>query len=97
MILSDAMGLDDVGVAGIANSFYRSVAVGGGSGGDAVAGWRRRLDYGYWDARLKESFRFESVRPIAERRHNIAKQFVEAFEAERSADDVRDMIADCRG
>jgi len=93
MILSDAMGLDDVGVAGIANSFYRSVSIGGGGGGDAVAGWRRRLDYGYWDARLKESFRFDSVRAVAEQRHNLAKEFVEAFEMERSADDVRDLLA----
>ena len=92
MILSDAMGLDDVGVAGIANSFYRNVSSGGGIG-DAAAGWKRRLDYGYWDARLKESFRFDSVRAIAEQRHNLAKQFVDALELEQSAGDIRDMLA----
>ena len=92
MILSDAMGLDDVGVAGIANSFYRNVSSGGGIG-DAAAGWKRRLDYGYWDARLKESFRFDSVRAIAEQRHHLAKQFVDALELEQSAGDIRDMLA----
>jgi len=96
MILSDAMGLDDVGVAGIANSLYRNVSSGGGIG-DAAAGWKRRLDYGYWDARLKESFRFESVRAIAEQRHNLAKQFVDALELEQSAGDIRDMLAAAAG
>jgi HD superfamily phosphodiesterase len=91
MILSDAMGLDDIGVAGIVNSFYRNDSSGDDS--DVTAGWRRRLDYGYWDARLKESFRFGSVRVIAEQRHSLAKKFVEAFEVERSADDVRDELA----
>ena len=92
MILSDATGLDDIGVAGIANSLYRNASSGGGIG-DAAAGWKRRLDYGYWDARLKESFRFDSVRAIAEQRHNLAKQFVDALELEQSADDIRDILA----
>jgi len=90
-ILSDARSLDDMGAVGTFNEFRRYVVHGKGVS-DAVESWKRKVEYRYWQARLKESFRFESVRRIAARRFATAEYFMCALAEENSAKDLEDVV-----
>jgi hypothetical protein len=59
---------------------------------DALVSWTRKIEYDYWTARLSESFRFESVRSIAQRRLETAKRFMEQLEIENKASDLEDIL-----
>ncbi|MCK5001362.1 MAG: hypothetical protein KAS23_17580 [Anaerohalosphaera sp.] len=91
MILSDARNLDDMGAIGIFNEFRRYVVHGKGAS-DAIDSWRRKVDYRYWEARLKESFRFEVVARIAEQRFEAAEFFMNHLMIENSAKDLEDVV-----
>ncbi len=91
MVLSDARNLDDMGVIGIFNEFRRYVIHGKGAS-DAIESWKRKIDYRYWEARLNESFRFESVRKIAKQRFNAAEYFMNQLTQENSARDIEELI-----
>jgi len=91
MILSDARNLDDMGAIGIFNEFRRYVIHGKGAS-DALQSWKRKIDYRYWDARLKESFRFEVVRKLAAQRFSAAEYFMNQLEVENSARDLEEMV-----
>ncbi|TFG47547.1 MAG: hypothetical protein E4H40_06260 [Candidatus Brocadiia bacterium] len=81
MILSDARNLDDMGAVGIFTEF-RYYAIQGKSVSDALKSWDRKIDYRYWQARLKEGFRFDSVRELAKQRLSAAKSFMDQLKAE---------------
>jgi hypothetical protein len=91
MILSDARNLDDMGAVGIFNEFRRYVIHGKGAS-DALQSWKRKIDYRYWDARLKESFRFESVRKLASQRFSAAEYFMNQLAVENAARDLEEMV-----
>ena len=91
MILADARNLDDMGAVGIFNEFRRYVIHGKGATA-ALESWKRKIDYRYWDARLKESFRFESVRTLASRRFSAAEFFMTQLASENSAMDLEEII-----
>jgi len=90
-ILSDARNLDDMGAVGLFNEFRRYVVHGRGAS-DVLDSWQRKIDYRYWGARLKEGFRFESVRKLATQRFSAAKYFMNQLGAEHYAKDLEDMI-----
>jgi hypothetical protein len=58
----------------------------------ALDSWKRKIDYRYWDARLKESFRFDSVRKLAIQRFSSAEYFMNQLSAENSARDLEELI-----
>ncbi len=91
VVLSDARSLDDMGAVGIFNEFRRYVAHGKGAT-DALESWKRKVDYHYWQTRLKESFRFKSVRKIAERRYSATEYFMNQLFVENSAHDLEEMV-----
>lgn len=91
MILSDARNLDDMGAVGIFNEFRRYVMHGKGAS-DALDSWKRKIDYRYWEARLKESFRFSSVRKLAEQRFSAAEYFMNQLSVENAAKDLEEII-----
>ncbi len=91
MILSDARNLEDMGAMGIFNEFRRYVVHGRGAS-EALASWKRKIDYDYWVARLHESFRFEPIRQLAERRMLVATEFMERLGQENRAADLEDML-----
>ena len=91
MILSDARNLDDMGAVGVFNEFRRYVVHGKGAS-DAIDSWKRKVDYRYWDARLKESFRFESVRELAARRFSAAEYFMNQLLVENAARDLEEIV-----
>ncbi len=90
-ILSDARNLDDMGAVGIFNEHRRHLVHGKGVT-EAIAGWKRKIDYDYWAARLREGFRFESVRKIAEKRLQSAIAFMEQIELENNAGDLEEVL-----
>ena len=91
MILSDARNLDDMGAVGIFNELRRYV-IHGKCVSDALKIWKRKTDYRYWQARLKKSFRFESVRTLAEQRLSSAEFFMNQLKVENSAHDLGEMV-----
>lgn len=91
MILSDARNLDDMGAIGIFNEFRRYVFHGRGAG-DALTSWKRKIEYDYWSARLRESFRFESVRILAKRRLKTAEAFMQQLDLENKATDLEELL-----
>jgi hypothetical protein len=91
MILSDARNLDDMGAVGIFNEVRRYLVHGRGVS-EAVTSWNRKLEYDYWSARLRESFRFAGVRDIARQRLQIAEQFMRQLDAENRAGDLERIL-----
>jgi hypothetical protein len=91
MILSDARNLDDMGAIGIFNEVRRYLVHGRGVS-EAVIGWNRKLEYDYWTARLRESYRFAGVRAIARQRLEIAEQFMRQLDLENRAGDLEQIL-----
>ena len=91
MILSDARNLEDMGAMGIFNELRRYVVHGRGAT-EALASWKRKIDYDYWVARLHESFRFEPVRRLAQQRMLVATEFMERLGQENRAADLEDIL-----
>ena len=89
MILSDARNLEDMGAAGVLNEYRRFICCGRGIR-DVVQSWRKKKDYRYWQARLKEGFRFEAVRVLAEQRLSAVEQFMKQLEVEAEAEDLKE-------
>ena len=90
-ILSDARNLDDMGAVGVLNEFRRNVIRGKGVS-DVMESWKRKVDYRYWQARLKESFRFETVRKIAVQRFAATEYIMNQLKIENSAQDLKDVL-----
>ena len=91
MIIADARNLDDMGAVGIFNEFRRYVVHGRGAT-EALASWNRKVEYDYWQARLRESFRFEPVRRLAQLRLETAERFMDQLDTENRAADLEDML-----
>lgn len=93
MVLSDARNLDDVGAVGIFNESRRH-AISGRGACDAVQDWKNKIDYQYWQARLKRSFRFEQVRKLAERRLSAAESFMSQLKLETEGLDLEELAVE---
>jgi len=76
-----------MGMVGIFNEL-KSYACNGKSVSDVLKTWQRKMDYRYWQARLKESFRFDSVREIAEERLSVVESFMNQLKIENTAKDL---------
>jgi hypothetical protein len=50
--------------------------------------WRRRKEYQFWTARLKDSFRFKPIRDIAEQRLKTLERFMDELQIEHLGMDV---------
>jgi len=90
-ILSDGQSLDDMGAVGIFNDFRRYLVHGKGVT-EAIDNWQRKIDYRYWETRLKESFHFETVRRIADRRFHAAEYLMKQLRAENIAKDLEEVV-----
>jgi hypothetical protein len=86
-VLSDARNLDDLGAVGIFNQFRKSTLQGKGAT-ESLQGWQKKVDYGYWQARLKESFHFESAKKIAQKRFSVTQDFMARLDRENAAADI---------
>ena len=91
IVLSDARNFDDMGAVGIFNELRRYVVHGRGVT-EALESWNRKVEYDYWTARLRESFRFEAVRELARNRLKYAREFMEHLDIENKAGDLEDLL-----
>ena len=91
MVLSDARNLEDMGATGIFNELRRYVVHGRGVT-EALVSWKRKIDYEYWIARLREGFRFDGVRKLAQQRMQTALRFMEQLELENKAGDLEELL-----
>jgi hypothetical protein len=90
LILSEAKNLDDMGAAGLFNDFkYHAVC--GKSVSSVLENWKRKNDYQYWQGRLKDCFKFESVRKLAAKRLSHAESFMNQLHQEHTAQDLLDL------
>lgn len=87
MILSDACNLDDLGAIGVWRELRR-FALDGRSVEDALSAWRRKLDYGYYAARIDETFRFETCRRWARKRLERLERLMNEMIRENQAADL---------
>ena len=92
MILSDGRGLEDLGAAGLLGALRRQLMDGKGVS-DMLESWKRKIEYGYWQARLKESFRFAAVRQIAKNRFSAAERFMNQLAIENTVGDLEERLA----
>jgi hypothetical protein len=91
MILSDARNLEDLGTIGLLHDLRRSILQ-GKSISELLDSWKCKIEYGYWQARIKESFRFDPVRQIAEQRLAAAAAFMDQLALENSARDLEEYV-----
>ncbi|MBC8379546.1 MAG: hypothetical protein H8E62_10265 [Planctomycetes bacterium] len=93
MILSDGRGLEDLGAAGLLDGI-RGQFIDGKGVSDMLENWKRKIEYGYWQARLKESFRFAAVRQVAERRFAAVERFMNQLATENTAGDMEEQLVE---
>ena len=86
-ILSDADSLDDIGALGVWRDLRR-YCLEGRAIDDAVRAWRKREEYGYWEARVRDLFHLATSRRLAEARLAGARAFMEQLARERDGADV---------
>lgn len=86
-VLADAENLDEIGPQTIAIMVRKQIAE-GRTLADLVAAWERQEEYHYWQARIKECFRFASVRPLAEHRWQVLRRFMKDLRDTLSFNDM---------
>jgi hypothetical protein len=86
-LLSDADSLDDMGALGVWRELRKSILE-GRAVEDAVRVWERREQYGYWDTRLRDAFRLQTARRLAESRLAAGRAFMLQLARERDASDL---------
>ena len=91
MILSDARNLEDMGMVGLLHEFRRNVIQGKGIS-DLLESWKCKIEYGYWQARIKESFRFKVVCRIAQQRLTAAGALMDQLAAENNLTDLKKIL-----
>lgn len=91
MILSDARNLEDMGTVGLLHEFRRNI-IHGKSISDLLESWKCKIEYGYWQARIKESFRFDPVRGIAQQRLANAASLMDRLAAEHNVCDLEEQL-----
>jgi len=92
-ILSDARNLDEIGAVGIINEI-REIMCSGRSVTNFLKSWQSKIDYGYWQARINESFHFDTVKKLAEQRFSSADFFVKQLLFESQCRDIKGIVAD---
>jgi hypothetical protein len=84
-LLADAVNLDDFGITGLVQQAILSARQGDGIV-QFADGLKKREQYGYWEARLKDGFHFAPVRQIARRRLDNARHVALLLVAEMRED-----------
>jgi hypothetical protein len=92
VILADARSLDDMGAVGIFAEVRRHINA-GKAVAELLASWQQKLDYRYWQARLKDGLHLPSVRLLAEARLAAAQQFIAQLSAENAAADLEHILS----
>lgn len=96
-ILSDSDNLQEFGLLSLWTTVRRGTIEGRGVK-SILETWRRRKEYHFWDARLRDGFYFAEVRALAERRLATLEAFMSGLEAEEAGCDVDALLEEigCR-
>ncbi len=86
-VVTEADNLDEFGVLSLWATVRRGV-VDGKAVQAAIDTWRRRKEYRFWEARLKDSFRFDSVRRVARRRLEKLERLMQELEEQHKGADI---------
>ena len=86
-VLSDAINLEDLGALGVWRELQRFAADRRGVA-EALISWQRKIEYNYFQARIKETLRFETVRRAAEARLDAVVGFMDQLKREHLAEDL---------
>lgn len=90
-VLSDADNLEEFGLGFLWTTIRRGIC--GGRGVRAVLdAWKRRTEYQFWNARLKDSFRFDASRKLAQTRLAQLEVFMLETERQHEVEDVRNIV-----
>ncbi len=82
-LLADVVNLDDFGLTGLLASAVLLAMQGHGMT-TLLEGAKKREQYGYWEARLRDGFHFPQIRAIAERRVAALRSALGEIDAERA-------------
>ncbi len=91
-ILADATNLDQIGPLALFHQMrrqapgYRTVAA-------LLKTWDRQREYNFWPARVKEGFRFEPVRRIAEQRLQAMEALMDTLRNHTNSEDLARAIS----
>jgi hypothetical protein len=86
-VVTEADNLDEFGVLSLWTTIRRGTIEGKGVQA-VVETWRRRKEYRYWDALLKDSFRFPAVRAVAQTRLEQFDRLMQELETQHDGADV---------
>jgi hypothetical protein len=89
-ILADADNLDQIGPPAV-GLMVRKCRSEGKTLEHLLVAWQRQEEYRFWQARIKECFRFPSVRALAERRHQALRHFMTQLAASIGLDDLAEL------
>ena len=84
-VLSDAINIEDFGIAGLCRAAAMLVRRGGELTQLADA-LEKREQYGYWEARLKDGFHFDSTKTLARERLIVAREAIDQLRLELKED-----------
>ena len=90
-ILAEAESLEEIGPQSIVLMLRRQMAD-GKTLAAMVHTWQRQEEYHYWQARIKDGFRFEPVRRLADRRLQALRRFMNDLATVVHMDDL-DLLA----
>ena len=80
-VLAEAESLDEIGLAYLLRQ-YRQQQAEGRPLTHLIHTWKRQTEYRYWEMRLSDGFRFESIREMARKRIDAVGAFIAGLEAE---------------
>lgn len=88
-VLAEATSLDEIGLAYVLRHL-RQYQAEGRSVDQLLAGWKRQLEYDFWEARINDCLAFDISRGIARTRLESVRAFMAALERDRGAVDLID-------
>ena len=87
MALMDADHLDEFGVISLWSTVRRGLLDGKGVQA-SVETWRRRAEYRFWEARLRDSFHFDAVRVVARSRLAQLDEVMQVLANQQEGSDI---------
>lgn len=90
-VVAEADHLDEFNVVTLCTKVFKQIIT--GRSVDAVIDtWDNQNKYGFWAAKINDSFRFDSTRKIACSRLKVFEQFIEKMRAHHKNMDVREFL-----
>lgn len=95
-ILTEADNLEEFGLGFLWMAIRRGIC--GGKGVQAVLdAWKRRTEYHFWTARLKDAFHFDASRKLADARLRQLEALMSEMMVQHEIEDVRLLVESVRG